>query len=153
MHRLLLALCGLLIFQHAIAAEGLGRLFTTPAERANLDQLRKTSKAPTTEQETEAEASMVPPNLPSSVSVQGYVKRSDGKKSTVWVNHVPVQENSEAGSVVVGNVPRNGNQVPLRIPATGKNLKLKAGQEYVLETDSVSEIKAGTSQEEDESRE
>lgn len=122
----------------AMATEPLGRLFTTPAERANLDFLRQTKKVelPQADQPVpEATA----PALPSSISVQGYVKRSDGKQSTVWVNNSPIQEDSGTSEVEVGKL-RGGNQIQLKLPANGKKLSLKPGQVYIPETDSVSEI-------------
>lgn len=121
-----------------------GRLYTTPAERARLDQLRLTSKPPSGQelQDEQTEGVVVVPVAPPSVSVQGYVKRSDGKKGTVWVNNQPVQENSESGEVRVGKLPRIGNQVRIDIPASGRNVNLKAGQVYMPETDSISEDKA-----------
>ena len=127
----------------AIGAEGFGRLFTTPAERANLDYLRKTTQLPkiVPDQPVEAEVEAAPVALPS-VSVEGYVKRGDGKKSTVWVNNAPVQEGSDSGGITVGKLRRDGNQVPIKMSTTGKSLSLKAGQVYDPETDSVSEVGA-----------
>lgn len=119
-----------------------GRLFTTPNERANLDFLRQTSKVPGPELYEDEEAVTVAPTLPGSVSMQGYVKRGDGKKGTVWVNDEPVQENSDLGEVRVGKLPPKGGQVQINIPASGRNVNLKAGQVYMPETDSISEDKA-----------
>lgn len=150
---LLLSIC--LGMTTAANAEQLsGRLFSTPAERAQLDHLRQISKQPTPEQELEQEQTAEPgdwslpvePAMPVSVSVQGYVKRSDGKKGTVWVNEQPLQENSETGDLRVGKLPRSGNQVEIDLPANGKRLKLKAGQIYLPETDSVTEDKARVSE-------
>lgn len=128
----------------AIGAESFGRLFTTPAERANLDYLRKTTQLPkiVPDQPAEVEAG---PAVSSPVSVEGYVKRSDGKKGTVWVNNAPMQEDSGSGQVTVGKLRRDGNQVPIKLSTTGKSLSLKAGQVYDPETDSVSEISAHAS--------
>src|SRR5690606_13961576 len=70
------------------------------------------------------------------------ITRSDGKKGTVWIKNTPVQENDAAGEVQVKKLPQNGNQVQISIPSIGRDLKLKAGQVYVPETDSVSEDKA-----------
>ena len=125
----------------AIGAESFGRLFTTPAERANLNHLRKTTQLPkiVPNQPAEAEAA---PVVQSPISVEGYVKRGDGKKGTVWVNNAPMQEDSDSGGVAVGKLHRDGNQVQLKLPASGKNLSLKAGQVYDPETDSVSEVSA-----------
>lgn len=119
-----------------------GRLFTTPNERANLDYLRQTSKVPGPELYEDEENVTVAPTLPGSVSMQGYVKRGDGKKGTVWVNNQPVQENSNTDEIHVGKLPRKGGQVQINIPASGRNVNLKAGQVYVPETDSISEDKA-----------
>lgn len=124
----------------AMATEPLGRLFSTPAERANLDFLRQTKKVELPQADQPVPVATAPA-LPSSISVQGYVKRSDGKQSTVWVNHTPIQENSDTSEVQVGKL-RDGNQVQLKLPANGKRLSLKPGQVYIPETDSVSEISA-----------
>ncbi len=141
---ILLAITVQLLSINSISAAPLeGRLFTTPLERARLDQLRLTSKPPSKQELLEEEtADVVVPVAPRSVSVQGYITRSDGKKGTVWINDTPVQENDEAGDVRVRKLPQNGNQVQISIPSIGRDLNLKAGQVYVPETDSISEDKA-----------
>lgn len=124
----------------ASGAESFGRLFTTPAERATLDHLRETRKIESINTEQQPETVIEePPALPPEISVQGYVKRSDGKKGTVWINEKPVQESSTTGEVEVGKLPKNGNQVQIKMPGLGKSLNLKAGQVYNPETDSISE--------------
>jgi hypothetical protein len=127
-----------------IAADGIGRLFTTPTERANLDYLRQTTKAIVLKEQEEPVPLVeeAAPIVPAEVSMQGYVKRSDGKKGTVWVNHQPMQEGSSNSEVQVGKLGRNGNQVQLKLPTNGKNFRLKAGQVYLPETNSVSEVSA-----------
>lgn len=127
----------------AVAADDFGRLFTTPAERANLDHLRKIAPLPSITQNQPKDATeQVATVIPSSVSVEGYVKRGDGKKGTVWVNGTPVQENSSTSEVQVGKLRRGSNQVPIKLQAGGKSLTLKAGQTYDPETNSVSEVDA-----------
>ena len=128
----------------SLAAEPLGRLFTTPAERSNLDYLRQTKKnlpaavnVPT--EDTMAEAA--PVALPDAINMQGYVKRNDGKQGTVWVNNQAMTENSGNKDVQVGRLPENGNRVPIRLPANGKNLTLKAGQVYDPESNKVREAR------------
>jgi hypothetical protein len=139
---LVLAL-GLLISATAIAADDFGRLFTTPTERASLDHLRKTTPLPSiTQNQPKETAEQAVPVMPSAVSVEGYVKRGDGKKGTVWVNGAPVQENSSTSEVQVGKMQRGSNQIPIKLQAGGKSLNLKAGQTYDPETNSVSEIDA-----------
>lgn len=126
--------------------EPFGRLFTTPAERTTLDHMRQTRKIEPVNLNQPQEAIETAPVLPPEISVQGYVKRSDGKKGTVWINQQPVQENSSTGEVEVGKLPRNGNQVQIKVPGLDKSLKLKAGQVYDPATDSVSESKVRANQ-------
>lgn len=123
----------------SMAAESFGRLFTTPAERVTLDHLRETRKIESINTEQPETVIEEPSALPPEISVQGYVKRSDGKKGTVWINEKPVQESSTTGEVEVGKLPNNGNQVQIKMPGLGKSLNLKAGQVYNPETDSISE--------------
>ena len=86
--------------QLALAAEPIGRLFTSPAERSNLDYLRQTKKKLIVPVTMDAPAEIVeapaaaPVLLPEAVNLQGYVKRNDGKQGTVWVNDQALQENS-----------------------------------------------------------
>jgi len=126
----------------AANAEGaIGRLFTTPSERSNLDYLRQTSRAKVLEVDS-GDAKEEAPAIPSDIAVQGYVKRSDGQKSTVWINSVPMQENTANSDVQVGKLSPNNNMVPIVVPGTGRVVGLKAGQVYVPETDKVEEINA-----------
>ena len=146
---MLLTAAQVLAVGNVSAAPFEGRLFTTPAERARLDQLRLTSKPPSKQelQDDQTQEIAAPePLAPRSVSVQGYITRSDGKKGTVWINNTPVQENDAAGEVQVKKLPQNGNQVQISIPSIGRDLKLKAGQVYVPETDSIAEDKARMSE-------
>ncbi len=141
---LILVVMQLIEVSAAIAAEPIGRLFTTPAERSNLDYLRQTKKnlpvVVNTPNEDIAEA--VPVALPDAINLQGYVKRSDGKKGTVWVNDKALQENSGNKDVVVGKLPTDGNRVPIKLPANGKQLTLKAGQVYDPENNRVREARS-----------
>ncbi|BCM23841.1 hypothetical protein [Methyloradius palustris] len=142
----LLMLAGLMISITAHASDSFGRLFTTPAERTNLNYMRQTARLQSQEQADGIEK-VAPPVIPSEISMQGYVKRSDGKKGTVWINNQPMQENTSNSEVTVGKMHGDNNQVPLTLPANGKNLSLKAGQIYKPETDSVSEVSAHSSSE------
>ena len=117
------------------AAEPIGRLFTTPAERKNLDYLRQTSTPPEkvlTGQDGEAVtdvAEALPSAPPVPVSVQGFVKRTDGK-GTVWVNHQPILEKTGKGDLEVGKLNTKNNRVTVRLPSSGQAVELKAGQTY-----------------------
>lgn len=124
-----------------LAAEAFGRLFTTPAERSTLDQLRQTRKIEPVNINQPQEEIEIAPVVPPEISVQGYVKRSDGKKGTVWINEKPVQESSRSAEMEVGKLPKEGNQVQIKVPGLDKSLKLKAGQTYDPETDSIADSK------------
>lgn len=139
MIRLICMLC--LLFSANTAMAEMGRLFFTPAERARLDELRANAKSVEIVDTLglEAPAEVAPP---SDVSVQGYVKRGDGKKSTVWINGQPVQENSSGAGVEVGKIQSGSNQIPLMLPGSGRSIQLKAGQIYDPVNDQVSDIKA-----------
>jgi hypothetical protein len=125
-----------LLLPHLAQAEDrLGRLFLTPAERSNLDYVRQTSKPPdktikSEVSEESAEPGEVTPSAPvSAVTVQGYVKRSDGK-GTVWVNRRPLRETSTQGEIGVGRVGGTDGRVRLKISGAEKEVALKAGQTY-----------------------
>lgn len=145
MRYLLLAL--VFLSNLAWGEESFGRLFTTPSERTTLDHLRQTRKIePVADTDQPLEVIEAAPVTPPEISVQGYVKRSDGKKGTVWINQKPVQENSTSGGVELGKLPKSGNEVQIKLPGLDKDLKLKAGQVYDPGTDSVAESKVRAKQ-------
>ena len=128
----------------ATAAEPIGRLFTSPAERNNLDYLRQTKKKLITPTIVDAQIDApeaAPILLPEAVNLQGYVKRNDGKQGTVWVNNQALQENSGNKEVQVGKLSEGSNRVPIKLSATGKRLSLKAGQVYDPENNRVREAR------------
>lgn len=126
------------------AAEPIGRLFSSPAERSTLNYLRQTKKVNQVIQ-PETSVQQIEPEqraLPNAINMQGYVKRSDGKQGTVWINDQAMQENSGNQDVQVGKLPENGNRVPIKLPANGKHLTLKAGQVYDPENNRVHEARS-----------
>ena len=129
----------------ATAAEPLGRLFTSPVERSNLDYLRQTKKnEPLKVEAPTPELEIAPPPivaLPDAVNLQGYVTRNDGKQSTVWVNNQAMTENSRNKEVTVGKLSAGSNRVPIKLSANGKRLNLKAGQVYDPESNRVQEAR------------
>lgn len=132
---------GLMASYMALGADDFSRLFTTPAERASLDNIRRTSRVEllVPEKIEDEQPQEAAPVLPPPVSVQGYVKRNDGKQGTVWVNNTPVQENASTEDVQVGKLQQYGNQVPIKLKGTGKSVRLKAGQVYEPEADNILE--------------
>ena len=135
--------------QLALAAEPIGRLFTSPAERSNLEHLRQTKKklvAPVVAETPSDAVEAAPIVLPEAVNLQGYVKRNDGKDGTVWVNNQALQENSRNKEVAVGKLSENSNRVPIKLAGNGKRLNLKAGQVYDPETGRVREARNNAAQ-------
>lgn len=134
----------------AAPSDNLGRLFSRPAERANLDILRQNQKlkviVPQQNNEEVVEKA-TPIELPDPVTLQGYVKRSDGKGNTLWVNGQAVQEESTVDSVKIGKLNQQGfskkgatlEGVDVKIPANGKKVRLKVGQTYVPENNTTIE--------------
>ena len=140
-----LILSNFLLNLPATAAEPIGRLFTSPSERSNLDYLRQTKKneqlkveAPTPKLEMAGPPIVA---LPDAVNLQGYVKRNDGKQSTVWVNNQAMSENSRNKEVAIGKLSAGSNRVPIKLSANGKRINLKAGQVYDPETNKVKEAR------------
>ena len=147
--KLSLVLAFTLLSQLAISAEPMGRLFTSPAERSNLDYLRQTKKkliAPVVIDEPSNISEASPIKLPEAVNLQGYVKRNDGKQGTVWVNDKALQENSRNKEIAVGSLHNDSNRVPLKLSGNGKRLNLKAGQVYDPETGRVREARNNAAQ-------
>ena len=135
--------------QLTLAAEPIGRLFTSPAERSNLDHLRQTKKkliVPTVVDAPIDALEAAPIVLPEAVNLQGYVKRNDGKEGTVWVNNQALQENSHNKDVAVGKLSEGSNRVPIKLSGNGKQLNLKAGQVYDPETGRVREARNNAAQ-------
>lgn len=121
-------------------ADDLGRLFTTPSQRVQLDTQRRNMRAlPEKMPEQEMVSNMdTAPAAP--ISVQGYVRRSDGKPGTVWVNQQAMQENKATGTTIVEE--GKSRRVEIKLPGTGQSVRLKAGQVYRPESNSIEEYKA-----------
>lgn len=101
----------------AQAADELGRLFFTPAQRAALDARRK-ARVPDR------------PTAPVVVSpvtrIDGYVKRSEGP-STVWMNGESLSEGSPEAPRIES--PRQGEgRVSISVGESGRRVRLKPGE-------------------------
>lgn len=126
--------------------DGFGRLFSRPNERNNLDVLRQNQKLKVIAPDPVETGIEAPPvELPAPITLQGYVKRSDGSKSTLWINNQPVQEDSTVDDVKIGRLNKRGTSsqegLDVKIPANGRNVRLKAGQVYEPETNQIRELK------------
>lgn len=96
-------------------AEGLGRLFFTPAQRSQLEQRNYVPSNVTN-------ADSNTPDNGRTLTVNGIVQRNGGKR-TVWVNGMSRQEQSDA---------RTPESVTIAIPDQNKSVRLKVGQRVLL---------------------
>lgn len=131
---LALACALILVVEPAVAAEPLGRLFFTTAQRASLDVARSQRSRATLSAEKNEEAAAVP----EIVTYGGMVRRSDGK-TTVWINNRAMHDNVRPdGATMVGRVKPDGG-VTLQVPQTGRSVDLKPGQSIELLSGAIEE--------------
>ncbi len=98
----------------ATAADGLGRLFFSPAERKQLDQLKA---SPATERQA------------ARVTVNGIVRSSSGR-SVVWVNGVPYEPSPKGGADIVRS---SGSTAATVVAEPGKApVKVRVGETVTL---------------------
>ena len=119
----------------AKAAEPIGRLFFTPAQRASLDVARSQRARTTLATEKTEEITAAP--VPKTITYDGMVRRSDGK-TTVWINSRPVHDKEPTGAAIVGQVRPDGG-VSLQVPQSGRSVDLKPGQSIELLSGAVEE--------------
>ena len=96
----------------------LGRLFSSPEERSQLDAVRSGTPPASTTQALPAPPPPPPPGPP--VELNGLVQRSSGR-STAWLNQAPQQEPHH-------QLTHDG-QLTLRLN-NGQVVVLKPGQQY-----------------------
>lgn len=144
-----LALCVLLALanwpglSNAADLAPLGRLLTSPAQRAKLDELRKSTGKSipqisnnnddviiVPQRKTVAEPVAAPPAPPAPILFNGFVQRSDGS-TTTWFNQ-------EAQSSHMGVKNRAPSQLHMTLPS-GKQVNLKPGQSVLPSDASVSD--------------
>lgn len=126
----------------ASAADPMGRLFFTPAQRAQLETARaqrdRRAPVPTAETEKESEAAPPAPQGPEIVTYNGIVRRSDGK-STVWINGKAITErNRDESSVSVLGVRRDG-AVSIAVPQADRSASLRVGQSVEVMSGTIEE--------------
>ena len=93
-HTRVLLLLALLPIAHACVAAELARMFYTPVQRATLDNARKQNIRVEIGNESEQQPAAAP--VPQNVSVNGIIRRSDGK-NTIWLNNRVVNEQNPGG--------------------------------------------------------
>lgn len=103
-----------------------GRLFFTPAQRAQLDATRLEAIAGRSRPAPVAPSVAVPRAAPPQVvTLHGVVKRSDGE-STVWVNGKAVSRRFADADIRAGSI--TSDSVGFDIPGSKGRIRLKVGQ-------------------------
>ena len=113
------------------AADDLGYLFSTPAQRAALDRIPMGKRGGVVEgSDTNDAAPAESASAAASVKLDGVVRSSTGKTSA-WINGATPKENSKykAGKIDSGNVELVG--------PSGKRVTLKPGQSFEPESGTV----------------
>lgn len=133
MKRAWLLLALVLAAGDAAAAERLGRLFFTPAQRAQLDVARsQKSRAPLASEPEEAAP------VPEVVTYGGIVRRSDGK-TTVWINNHPIDDGKPSARMPVTSRVRPDGSVRLEVPQTNRSFDLNVGQSAEIQSGTIQE--------------
>lgn len=146
MFLLLVCLIGLASMPlQATAEDDFGRLFSSQAERKKLDILRQNQKLIVVTPQKNMPSEPAVNELPEPITLQGYVKRSDGS-TTLWVNNKAVQENTTQDNVEIGRLSKQkssaknaSDSLNVRVPVNGKSARLKPGQVYDPETNRIVE--------------
>lgn len=141
-------LIGLASMPLQVAAEDdFGRLFSSQAERKRLDILRQNQKLIVVTPQKSMPSEPAVNELPEPITLQGYVKRSDGS-TTLWVNNKAVQENTTQDNVEIGRLSKQkssaknaSDSLNVRTSVNGKNVRLKPGQVYDPETNRILELR------------
>ena len=121
----------------------IGRLFSTPAQRANLDRLRQNTKRG---EAIKLATEQIPPEAPvmpvepvhELFSLDGFVRRSSGK-GTTWINQVPQNEGAVSQNILVRQQLSKPPAVSILLPS-GKRMNLKVGQTYDAVSGRVLEV-------------
>jgi hypothetical protein len=121
----------------AAGAEPIGRLFSTPAERAAIDKMRQLGQKADAPIEPKPEVAPPEPEH-EQITLDGFVRRSGGK-STMWVNGKPQQSGEISQGITVMQRPAKAPRISLLL-RSGKRLDLKAGQTFDIGTDKLIEV-------------
>ncbi len=123
----------------AAGEEPIGRLFLTPQQRLNLERIRQGGKPDAKDDETGAEKPADSDvTFSGNVTLDGFVKRNGSKKSTIWINSQPQNEDEHPQGIGGFAVKGNSSRISLKLPS-GRNVLLKAGQSIDVTTSQVRE--------------
>lgn len=122
-------------------AQGLGRLFTTPEERAELNEIRNDPNWGVVETSEPIEVEITPsgPVVPH-VTINGVVFRSSGLNAS-WINglSIPASDATREGIRVQTRQLQGGGIVQLSMPGGLETVEIKPGQKIDLSNGGVFE--------------
>ena len=127
----------------AVVADSLGRLFSTPELRAELDRVRDDPTFGQVEEAPPAPAPVMPAPAPGpvvdQVTVNGIVIRSSGQNAS-WINgtSIPAGDSTREGIRVQAEAT-GGGSVRLILPSGENTVQLKPGQKIDVLTGGVLE--------------
>ena len=129
-----------------VPAQEIGRLFTTPTERIQLDEARRQAQLPAIEPEVEPTPQPVarseepePEPVVDRLTINGVVRRSSGP-GTIWVNGAEVERGGRTrDGIVVQDTGRGVRGVRIRLPSGADTIELKPGQEIDVSSGAVLE--------------
>ncbi|MDX1528119.1 MAG: hypothetical protein R3337_05790 [Gammaproteobacteria bacterium] len=127
----------LVLVSYDAEAQRLERLFSTPEERALLDELRRERKivAP------DPQVTEIVPDTPTveQVTINGVVLRSGGT-SSAWINGRQVDAGARTREGVrVDTSPAGGGRVKITLPSGAETIDLKPGQKIDVDSGVVVE--------------
>ena len=118
-------------------ADNLGRLFTTPAERKQLDKIRHAKEKPKKVEVIQVEEFIEPIEIKKEIVVRdairlkGIVHRSDGKNSA-WINETNTYEgNLESQFIQIPNDNIKSDQATIIMPDDSTSVDIKVGEVFV----------------------
>jgi hypothetical protein len=122
-------LLALLVASTAVADDQIGRLFSTPDDRAKLDTLRSglVKKMVLSEPVGEGGKSGLQPAEP--LYFNGLVRRSDGRM-TLWVNGQRLDQSGGSDELTLHRRADRQNRVKLRLKKERRTIQLKPGQAW-----------------------
>lgn len=118
----------------SVFADDLGRLFTTPEQRRELDALRYQEEIAHTQLQLESEEASEPvtkqePLAP--IKLKGLIYRKGGK-SAVWINDAStLQGDLGLQEIRVYADDISPDQVNIKLPGGGKTIQLRVGEKYL----------------------
>lgn len=125
-------------------ADQLGRLFTTPEQRHELDMLRyaqiETAKHEPSRKTTQSKEEGKPAQAATPITIRGVVTRSNGENAA-WINNSNSFEgNPASGAIRVTPGEIHGDKVKIVMPDGSTSVNVKVGETYEPEARRVVDL-------------